>query len=94
MKQMKSITITLVSLFFSMSLFAGVPVENTSIKIDTNTKRVDLSKISEKVKAEEVSLPVEQLSKDFDSLLSENGEVDRETIEFEDDILATDEIIE
>lgn len=92
MKTTKTILLALTFLFASIGAQAKVQVISESFKIDAATKKVDLSEISTNVKVEKAELPIEQLSADFNSLLSENGQEDREAINYdEDESLASDE---
>lgn len=55
--------------------------------IDTWTKTVDMNSINEVVKIKQQKLPIDIISQDFDSLMNEKQvQLDREAIEFKDDI--------
>lgn len=87
MKTIRSLILCLVIGAFASPIYSAelaIEPDLDTFKVDAKTKKVDLSGISEKVKAEKSKLPVDQLSDDFNSLISENGEVDRDAIEFDD----------
>lgn len=95
MKLLKILSVSLAIIFTSALAQAGIDVEKASFKVDPTTKKVDLSRINDKVKVEKAELPIDQLSQDFNSLLSENGQEDRDAISYDaEDALAVDESYE
>ena len=92
MKSIKALIVFLALFAVSLPGFGAeliIEPDLNSYKVDANTKKVDLSKISEKVKVESSALPIDQLSDDFNSLLSENGNIDRDAIEYDDGDVST-----